>query len=70
MDNDEQASALVSGTIRIASALGMQVVAEGVENETQMALLRDAGCDQLQGFYFSAPMPLERLLQQPLQRQE
>lgn len=70
VDNDEQASALVSGTIRIASALGMQVVAEGVENETQMALLRDAGCDQLQGFYFSAPMPLEKLLQQPLQRQE
>jgi EAL domain-containing protein (putative c-di-GMP-specific phosphodiesterase class I) len=48
----------------------MQVVAEGVENETQMALLRDAGCDQLQGFYFSAPMPLERLLQQHHQRQE
>jgi len=70
VDNDEQASALVSGTIRIASALGMQVVAEGVENETQMALLRDAGCDQLQGFYFSAPMPLERLLQHHLQRQE
>jgi EAL domain-containing protein (putative c-di-GMP-specific phosphodiesterase class I) len=70
VDNDEQASALVSGTIRIASALGMQVVAEGVENETQMALLRDAGCDQLQGFYFSAPMPLERLLQHHHQRQE
>ncbi|TCC01098.1 bifunctional diguanylate cyclase/phosphodiesterase [Kosakonia quasisacchari] len=69
VDDDEQASALVSGTIRIASALGMQVVAEGVENEKQMKLLRLAGCDQLQGYYFSAPMPLNDILQLPLLRQ-
>ncbi len=63
VDDDEQASALVSGTVRIATALGMQVVAEGVENEKQMKLLRLAGCDQLQGYYFSEPMPLEEILQ-------
>jgi EAL domain-containing protein (putative c-di-GMP-specific phosphodiesterase class I) len=40
VDNDEQAAALVSGTVRIANALGMAVVAEGVENEKQMKLLR------------------------------
>ena len=62
VDNDEQAAALVGGTIRIASALGMTVVAEGVETEIQMKLLRLAGCDQLQGFYFSEPMPLSALL--------
>ncbi len=38
VDDDEQASVLVSGTIRIASALGMQVVAEGVETEKQMRI--------------------------------
>ncbi|QJT80568.1 bifunctional diguanylate cyclase/phosphodiesterase [Kosakonia sp. MUSA4] len=68
VDDDEQASALVSGTIRIASALGMQVVAEGVENEKQMKLLTLAGCDQLQGYYFSEPMPLHDILQLRLQR--
>ncbi|EPK7358658.1 putative bifunctional diguanylate cyclase/phosphodiesterase [Kluyvera ascorbata] len=62
VDNDDQAAALVGGTIRIASALGMTVIAEGVETEKQMKLLRLAGCDQLQGFYFSEPMPLSSLL--------
>ena len=62
VDDDDQAAALVVGTIRIASALGMTVIAEGVETERQMKLLRLAGCDQLQGFYFSEPMPLSSLL--------
>jgi FOG: EAL domain len=62
VDNDEQAAALVSGTVRIANALGMAVVAEGVENEKQMKLLRLAGCDQLQGFWFSQPMPIEAIM--------
>ena len=52
---------LVSGTVRIANALGMAVVAEGVETERQMKLLRLAGCDQLQGFWFSQPMPIESI---------
>ena len=68
VDDDEQAAALVGGTIRIASALGMTVIAEGVETEKQMKLLRLAGCDQLQGFYFSEPMPLSSLL--ALRRQQ
>lgn len=62
VDNDKQAAALVSGTVRIANALGMAVVAEGVENEKQMKLLRLAGCDQLQGFWFSQPMPIESII--------
>ncbi|MGP3592018.1 bifunctional diguanylate cyclase/phosphodiesterase [Vagococcus sp. WN89Y] len=62
VDDNAQAAALVSGTIRIASALGMLVVAEGVENEIQMRQLRLAGCDQLQGYYFSEPKPLHEIL--------
>ena len=62
VDNDEQAAALVSGTVRIANALGMAVVAEGVENEKQMKLLRLAGCDQLQGFWFSQPLLIEAII--------
>lgn len=63
MDVDAQAAELVRGTVRIAGALGMTVVAEGVENQQQLALLRAAGCDRLQGFYFSEPMPITSLLQ-------
>jgi diguanylate cyclase (GGDEF)-like protein len=68
VDTDEQASALVSGTIRIARALGMTVIAEGVENEKQMKLLRLAGCDQLQGFWYSQPMPVDSIMQLRQQR--
>jgi len=39
----------------------MAVIAEGVENEKQMKLLRLAGCDRLQGFFFSVPMPIDAL---------
>jgi len=67
VDADDQAAALVSGTVRIASALGMSVTAEGVENEKQMKLLRLAGCDRLQGFYFSQPQPISALM--PLRKQ-
>ncbi|WNY87363.1 EAL domain-containing protein [Leclercia adecarboxylata] len=69
VDHDEQASALVSGTVRIATALGMTVVAEGVENEKQMKLLRLAGCDQLQGYWYSQPMPIEAIMALRQQRQ-
>ncbi|WP_312777322.1 bifunctional diguanylate cyclase/phosphodiesterase [Pseudescherichia sp.] len=69
VDHDEQAAALVGGTIRIASALGMTVVAEGIENEKQMKLLSLAGCDRLQGFFFSVPMPIDALRQHRQRRQ-
>lgn len=62
VDTDPQAAELVRGTVRIAGALGMTVVAEGVENQQQLALLRRAGCDKLQGYYFSEPMPIASLL--------
>ena len=41
--------------IGIARNLGLQVVAEGVETENQACLLRDLGCDFLQGYYFAVP---------------
>jgi EAL domain-containing protein (putative c-di-GMP-specific phosphodiesterase class I) len=48
---------LISSMIAMAHALGMRVVAEGVENDRQMQLLRKLGCDEGQGFYFARPMP-------------
>jgi diguanylate cyclase (GGDEF)-like protein len=59
--NDKSASALIIGMIATAKALGLGVVAEGVENHSQLAFLRERGCDQMQGFLFSAPVPSEQL---------
>ena len=43
----------------IARFLHLQIVAEGVETERQVALLREIGCDLVQGYYFSKPLPAE-----------
>lgn len=52
-----QSVALVRGMLTMAHQLGLQVVAEGVENERQAAFLRLNGCNQLQGFYYARPLP-------------
>ena len=43
--------------VTMAHALGMRVVAEGVENLAQVRLLRSLDCDEVQGFYISRPLP-------------
>lgn len=43
----------------LARKLGIMTVAEGVELEEQVSFLREAGCDLIQGFYFSRPLPVE-----------
>ena len=43
--------------VELGHALGLSVVAEGVETDTQLAHLRDLGCDGAQGFLFSRPVP-------------
>ena len=43
--------------IDMARALGMQVIAEGVESEEQLAILRRLGCQLAQGYHFARPMP-------------
>ncbi|BFM09530.1 putative bifunctional diguanylate cyclase/phosphodiesterase [Halioxenophilus aromaticivorans] len=53
--NDESDSAIVQAIISMAHSLGLQVVAEGVEDAEQLKLLGDYGCRKIQGFYFSKP---------------
>jgi diguanylate cyclase (GGDEF)-like protein len=52
----EGASALLRGTIRLAQTLGLQIVAEGVENTTQWGALRRIGCQLGQGYLFAAAL--------------
>ena len=50
---------LVQLILDIARYLNLRVVAEGVETDGQLSLLQDAGCDLVQGYYFSRPLPAE-----------
>ena len=50
---------LVELILDIAGYLQLTVVAEGVEKEGQLQLLKDAGCDLVQGYYFSKPVPAD-----------
>ena len=54
-------STLVRGIIALAHSLALEVVAEGVETEQQLNLLRSMGCDVNQGFYLHRPMPAQRV---------
>ncbi len=49
--------ALVAAMVAMASALGLEVVAEGVETTAQLSALRSLGCDLAQGYLFAAPQP-------------
>jgi EAL domain-containing protein (putative c-di-GMP-specific phosphodiesterase class I) len=53
--------AIVAAVIQMAHALGMGVVAEGVESERQVSELRNLGCDLAQGFRFARPAPAREL---------
>ena len=57
IDEDPDARAMASAIIALAKSLGLVVVAEGVETESQLEFLRAEGCDEAQGYYFSKSVP-------------
>ncbi|MBR1877339.1 MAG: EAL domain-containing protein, partial [Lachnospiraceae bacterium] len=59
MNKDEKSMRMIELIMDIAGFLSVPVVAEGVENEEQYRLLKDAGCELIQGYYFSKPVPPE-----------
>jgi diguanylate cyclase (GGDEF)-like protein len=58
---EANADAVVSAIVRLARALRLDVIAEGVETEIQRVRLQAAGCGDIQGFLFGRPMPLAQL---------
>ncbi len=61
IDADEQSRALVEGVVNLAHGLEVQVVAEGVESEAELAVLRELGVSFAQGYHFGAAVPLASL---------
>jgi EAL domain-containing protein (putative c-di-GMP-specific phosphodiesterase class I) len=55
------AAAIARAVITLGHALNLRVIAEGVETREQMMFLRDLGCDEMQGYYFSKPRSVEEM---------
>jgi diguanylate cyclase (GGDEF)-like protein/PAS domain S-box-containing protein len=62
MDSDHETLEIVRVIIMLAHSLGLKVVAEGVETQAQLDLLRDLGCERAQGYLFSRPVDHEAIL--------
>ncbi|RMG57333.1 MAG: EAL domain-containing protein [Gammaproteobacteria bacterium] len=63
MDQSREDMLMVRHIVNMAHDLGLQVIAEGVENAAILELLREMGCDQAQGYYIARPMPLGKFSQ-------
>ena len=63
LGTSEDAERVVDAVIKLAQALQLKVVAEGVETEQQFIILRALGCDELQGYLFAKPMSAQALSQ-------
>jgi diguanylate cyclase (GGDEF)-like protein/PAS domain S-box-containing protein len=56
-----QSAALVRTLVQLGEALGLDIIAEGIERPDQLRTLREAGCPKAQGFLFAQPMPKEKI---------
>jgi EAL domain-containing protein (putative c-di-GMP-specific phosphodiesterase class I)/CheY-like chemotaxis protein len=61
--SDPGSAAIAKTIISLAHNLNLLVIAEGVETKAQLSYLRNQGCDEMQGFFFSKPIPAEDLAQ-------
>ncbi|MEJ2451603.1 MAG: EAL domain-containing protein [Gammaproteobacteria bacterium] len=59
---DPDDAAIIEAVIRMGQTLDLRIVAEGVENDAQLAFLRSHGCREMQGYYLGPPMPSDKLL--------
>ncbi|MDW8479099.1 MAG: EAL domain-containing protein [Xanthomonadales bacterium] len=62
LDQRQESRVICELVVKLGHALGLKVIAEGVERPAQDALLRELGCDEAQGYLYGPPMPVEELV--------
>ncbi|MCP5371085.1 MAG: EAL domain-containing protein [Hyphomicrobiales bacterium] len=63
MDKSDNSRRVVHSVVQLAHALGIEMVAEGIEEPVQLAALRDLGCHYGQGYHMSRPLPVDAVLE-------
>jgi EAL domain-containing protein (putative c-di-GMP-specific phosphodiesterase class I) len=63
MEKNDNGKVILSELMRMATNLGLETVCEGVETEDHVTFLKEIGCCKLQGYYFTKPIPLDRILE-------
>lgn len=67
-NKDVQNEVFIKNIVHMINELGMNVVAEGVETDTQVEFLKEISCDVVQGYYYDRPMPRERYEERLLEK--
>jgi len=62
LEHDSDDAAIVSAIVALGQALGLRIVAEGVETDMQQNFLTRLGCDSLQGYLLGHPLPAEKFM--------
>ena len=63
LDKGKNGKIILTELMRMASALGVDTICEGVETEEQVSFLMEIGCSKLQGYYFQKPIPVDQILE-------
>ena len=63
LGQDPEDAAIITAIIAMAHSLGFRTIAEGVETQEQLNFLREKQCDEIQGYFFSKPVPAEEFVQ-------
>ena len=63
LDEGDEGKIILTELMKMATALGVDTLCEGVETEEQVRFLQTIGCSKLQGYYYLKPVPLERILE-------
>ena len=59
LDKNDKVEYIIKAVVQMAKNLKMDMVCEGVETASQLEFLKSIGCDKIQGYYFSKPLPVD-----------
>ena len=63
LEYDENSVKLLKGIVNLGKSMGLKITAEGVETKKQYEIVKESGCDEIQGYYFSKPLPSDEIEQ-------